>query len=77
MGELARCYIELWNPANAETEIYELYADMAVGHLAEYFCENLTVTPQGDSAMKLAGDALRSIAELYGERGQAAKREAV
>lgn len=64
LGEIVRCYVEL---NNADTEIY---STMVSRYLAERFCRNDTL------AMK-AGDQVVRIAELYGERKQDARREAL
>lgn len=70
LSELARCYIELHDPGNAETRIHDLYADMVVGYLAERFSHNA-------KAMTQAGDELRRIADVYSERKQEDKRRGV
>lgn len=70
LSELARSYIALFDPADPATAMYELYADMVVGHLAETFCMS--------KGMEDAGNEIRAIAEAWAtEKGNVAKREAV
>ena len=70
LSELARCYIALYDPANPDTAIYALYADAAVGHLAETFC-------RGDG-MEDAGNELRRIADFWvTEKGNQGRHDAV
>lgn len=64
LGEMVRCYVEL---ANEETPIY---APMLAGYLAERFAGNSNL------AMK-AGDQLMRVAELFGEKGNQAAKEAL
>lgn len=64
LGEMVRCYIEL---ANEETPIF---APMLAGYLAERFCCNSNL------AMK-AGDQLMRVAELFGEKGNQAAKDAL
>lgn len=64
LGEMVRCYVEM---ANEETPIY---APMLAGYLAERFCRNTNL------AMK-AGDQLMRVAELFGEKGNAAAKDAL
>jgi outer membrane protein assembly factor BamD (BamD/ComL family) len=64
LGEMVRCYIEL---ANEETPVY---APMLAGYMAERFCCNSNL------AMK-AGDQLMRVAELFGEKGNQAAKDAL
>ncbi len=61
LGELARCYVEVNE---------DLYADATLHYLAERFGADPELSNK-------AGDQLLRIAELYGERNQAARREDV
>ncbi len=70
LSELARSYIELWDPADAETRIHDLYAQTVIGYLAERFSRR-------PRAITQAGDELRRIADFYGARGQDDRRRAV
>ncbi len=70
LSELARAYIEQWDPNQAETRIHDLYADTVIGYLAERFSQH-------SSAMTQAGDELRRIADFYEERGHSERRRAV
>ena len=70
LSELARCYIALYDPAKDDTSIYALYADAAVGQLAETFCNGL--------GMEAAGEELRRIADFWvSEKGNQGKHDAV
>lgn len=68
LSELARCYIELWNPEDPNAQVYEIYADTVVDYLADRFCRN-------PRALVQAGDEIRRLADSYGERKQEAKRQ--
>ena len=70
LSELARCHIALFDPADPNTAMHELYADMTARHLAETFCTG--------PGMNDAGNDLRAIAEAWAtEKGNIAKRDAV
>jgi len=70
LGELARSYIEQWDPMRLETGMNELYADMVVGYLAERFSTKAETS-------EIAGDELNRIITLYGERKQEDKKQQV
>ncbi len=56
LHNLAVCYID----GASKSADDQMMADTVVGHISERFCEN-------DKMMRLAGDKLRQIGELYGE----------
>ena len=70
ISEFARCHIALFDPADPNTAMHEIYADTAAGHLAETFCSG--------PGMNDAGNELRAIAEAWStEKGNVAKHDAV
>ena len=72
ISELARSYIEFSDLQKEEEdeEYCKLAAETVAGHLAERFAK------AGKEGMTVAGDELRRIAEVYGERQNSAMREA-
>ena len=72
ISELARSYIEFSDLQKEEEdeEYCKLAAETVTGHLAERFAK------AGKEGMTVAGDELRRIAEVYGERQNSAMREA-
>jgi outer membrane protein assembly factor BamD (BamD/ComL family) len=65
LGETIKCYVE-----QNDTNVAAIYAPMLAGYLAERFCMNTNLAGK-------AGDQVVRVAEMFGEHGNPAARDAL